>query len=83
MVNPRAAAITAGLVSAGLCLFTSVAHLVRPGYGVALLELMHDLHPSYVVDGGASSVLVLTVLALVDGAALGFVAAWLYNRLAR
>lgn len=79
----RGAAITLGLLWSALTAAVALAHLVRPGYGVAFLAVLASLHPSYRIDGGLQSVVMLAVLSAVDAAALGFAGAWIYERATR
>ena len=82
MLDPRASAITLSVLFAASCLFVGLANLVWPGYGDAFLNVMDSIYFGLVARGSVASVLALTVLSAIDGAIMGFIAAWLYNRLA-
>ncbi len=80
-LSVKALAITAGVVWGASVLLVGIGNLIWPGYGQALLELASSLYPGYTI-GGFGSVIVATLYALLDGAIVGAVFAWLYNRLA-
>jgi hypothetical protein len=82
-VDVTALALTAGLVWGAAMLAVATANLIWPNYGRAFLELVASVYPGYRPGGGAGSVAVGTLYALVDGAVGGAVFAWLYNRFAR
>lgn len=75
----KALALSLGVLWGAVVFLVGVAHLIWPGYGVAMLELAASVYPGYVV-GGFGSVIVGTLYAFVDGAIGGAVFAWLYNR---
>ncbi len=81
-LQPRAMAITIGLLAGGMMLTVSLINRVSPGYGLALLELAGSLYPGYHAGTGLRDVLLGTLYALVDGAIAGWLLAWLYNRFA-
>jgi hypothetical protein len=82
-MRARGTALTLGLVWSTLATLVGLAHMVRPAYGAAFLSVLASLHPSYQVDGGLQSVLMLAVLCAVDAAALGYVGGLLYDRITR
>jgi hypothetical protein len=82
-LDVAAFALTAGLVWGAAMLAVAAANLVWPNYGRAFLELVASIYPGYRPGGGAGSVVIGTLYALVDGAVGGAVFAWLYNRFAR
>ena len=80
-LSVKSLAITGAIVWGAALFLTGIAHLIWPGYGTALLELADSLYPGYHV-GGFGSVIIGTLYAILDGAVVGAVFAWLYNRLA-
>ena len=82
-VNLKAAALTVGLVWAGLGMFvTGVGNLLIPGYGQALLDVMASVYPGYTATPTVAQVIIGTLYGLLDGAIVGAVFAWLYNTIA-
>lgn len=81
-LNVKALAIAFGLAWGGAMLCAGLAHLLWPSYGDAFLQTMASVYPGYEV-GGAGSVAVGTLYALVDGAVCGAVIAWIYNAFAK
>lgn len=77
----RALTITAAIVWGGALFLVGLVNLVAAGYGTALLETMGSIYPGYAGPDGFGSVVVLTVIGLVDGAIAGFFVAWIYNLL--
>ena len=71
------------LAAAVLCGFAvlscALANYVWPGYAENFLHLVTSIYPGYHANGTASSVVIGTAYAVVDGAAAGAVLAWLYN----
>ncbi|MBI3321554.1 MAG: hypothetical protein HYZ91_04710 [Candidatus Omnitrophica bacterium] len=64
-------------------LITGLINLSVPDYGLGLLELLASLYPGYTAERSVESVLIGTGYALVDGAVLGWLLGWLYNRLVK
>lgn len=83
MLDPRAASLAGAIALAGMCLIVGLANLVMPDYGVAFLAVMDSIYFGLVPGGTAASVVAMTVLSAIDGAVLGFLVVWLYDRLAR
>jgi hypothetical protein len=83
-LNVKAVAIALGLVWGVLAMFLTglVNNLIWPGYGQGFLEVMASVYPGYKASGGLGDVLVGTLYGFVDGAVIGAVYAWLYNRFA-
>lgn len=81
-LSVRSFALTLALVWAGIILATGLINLVVPGYGRTFLELCASLYPGYELTGTFGSVLVGTGYGLVDGAVVGALFAWIYNRVA-
>ncbi len=77
--NIIALAITTGLFWGAAILLVSLANLIWPEYGVALLDVAASVYPGYQAGTGIGSVIVGTLYALVDGAVAGAIFAWLYN----
>lgn len=77
--NITALAITTGLFWGAAILLISLANLIWPEYGVALLDVAASVYPGYEAGTGIGSVIVGTLYALVDGAVAGAIFAWLYN----
>ena len=77
--NITALAITTGLFWGAAILLLSLANLMWPEYGVALLDVAASVYPGYQAGTGIGSVIVGTLYALVDGAVAGAIFAWLYN----
>ena len=77
--NITALAITTGLFWGAAILLVSLANLIWPEYGVALLDVAASVYPGYQAGTGIGSVIVGTLYALVDGAVAGAIFAWLYN----
>lgn len=78
-LNIRALALTSGILFGVCILLTGIANLLFSSYGVAALEVMASLYPGYHGPNGFGSVIVATLYALVDGAIVGALIAWLYN----
>jgi len=82
-MDKRAAAITGAALWGALCLLVGIAHFVWPPYGEAFLQVLDSLYFGLVGDATVSSLVALGVLTTIDGAVLGYLIAWLYERLAR
>lgn len=78
-LNIKAMALTIGALWGGSFLFTGLANLLVETYGVAYLELGASIYPGYNGPGGFGSVIVVTLYAVLDGAVVGAILAWLYN----
>lgn len=76
----RSLALTSAIVWGGSILLTGLINLAVPGYGRVFLELCASLYPGYELSGTLGSVLVGTGYGLVDGAVIGAIFAWIYNR---
>ncbi len=77
--NITALAITTGVFWGAAILLVSLANLIWPSYGVALLDIAASVYPGYEAGTGIGSVIVGSLYALVDGAVAGGIFAWLYN----
>ena len=80
-LNTKALAYAAAALCGGCALLVGLINLSNPEYGLELLELLASVYPGYRVERTVEGVLVLTGYALVKGAALGWLLAWLYNRI--
>ncbi len=79
MVSVKGLALTGGILW-GACVFlVGLGNLVWPSYGVAFLEIARSIYPGYAHTAGFFGVIVGTLYALLDGAILGALIAWLYN----
>ena len=78
-VSIIALGIAAGVFWGGAMLLVSLANLIWPGYGGALLDVAGSVYPGYHPGTGLGSVIAGTLYALVDGVIAGVVFAWLYN----
>ena len=82
-LDPKALAYAAAALCGGSALIVGLLNLSAPDYGGKVLELLASIYPGYHAERSLASVLVLTGYALVKGAAAGWLAGWLYNRLVR
>ena len=82
-INIAAAALTAGVVWGVLGAFvTGVGNLLVPGYGQGLLDVMASIYPGYTATPSVGQVIIAALYAMLDGAIVGAVFAWLYNTIA-
>ncbi len=81
--NIKALSMTAGLLGGFVVLFVSLGNLFVPGYGLPFLDLVASVYPGYRPGTGVSSVIVVTVYGLIDGAIAGALFGWLYNSFAK
>src|SRR6202521_4830021 len=82
-LNTKALALTAAAVWGGCLLLTGLANLALPPYGLGWLQLAASIYPGYHGPAGLSSVIVVTLSGVVDGAVAGAIFGWLYNQVAR
>lgn len=75
-------ALTLGIVWGGAIFLVGLGNLMWPDYGAALLDLARSLYPGYANTAGLWGVIVGSLYGLLDGAVLGVIIAWLYNRFA-
>ncbi len=78
----KALAVAAGLLWGGAVLCCGIANAIWPPYAMAFLHLVASIYPGYDPAGGAGSIVVGTLYAILDGAVGGLLFAWLYNCLA-
>jgi hypothetical protein len=81
-LDTKAIAAAAAITWGGCFFIVGLANLVWPPYGEAWLQLGQSLYPGYGGPAGIGSVIVVTLYALLDGAVVGAVFAWLHNRFA-
>ena len=79
-LNIKGVSAALAVVWGGSFLFTGLIHLVAPSYGVAYLDLGASIYPGYGGPGGFGSVIVVTLYALIDGAVVGAIFGWVYNK---
>ncbi len=81
-LSVKALAMASAIAWGGCLLFIAVANLILPVYGELWLQLAQSIYPGYNGPAGLGSVIIVTLYGAVDGAVLGTVIAWLYNRFA-
>lgn len=72
------AAAGAALLGGGMFL-VALGHLIFPGYGSAMLEVMASVYPGYGGPDGVVSAVVVGLYAALDGAVGGAVLGLVYN----
>jgi hypothetical protein len=60
-------------------LLMGLANLIRPTYGVLMLQAMDSVYPGYHAGQGISSVVIGAVCGLADGFVCGWLFGLLYN----
>ena len=78
-VSRKALTIVFALLWGGCMLLVGVVNLIAPAYGSTFLQVMSSVYPGFHASHAVGDVLLGTVYGLADGAAGGFVCAWLYN----
>jgi len=78
-LNPKALALTFGILWGGAVLVVALLNQLWPSYGGAFLGLVSSIYPGF-TPGGIGAAIVGALYALLDGAVCGLVVAWLYNR---
>lgn len=81
-LSVKALTIVSALLWGGGILFVGLIHLASPGYGASFLDGISSVYPGFHGARSFADALVGTGYALLDGAAGGFIFAWLYNLLA-
>ncbi len=77
----KAMALSGALFWGVLAMFlTGLANLIFSGYGQGFLDLMATIYPGYNATPSFGQVIVGTLYGALDGAIVGAVLAWLYNR---
>ena len=74
-------ALSFGILWGGCVFLVGLGNLVWPEYGTALLDIARSIYPGYGKTSGLWGVIVGTLYAFLDGAILGLIFGWLYNRL--
>jgi hypothetical protein len=82
-LDPKALAYASAALCGGSAALVGLVNLSSPDYGRDVLELLASIYPGYHMDRTIEGVMVLTGYAAVKGAALGWLFAWLYNRLVK
>jgi hypothetical protein len=82
-LSVKGMALASGLLWGASLFITGILNLMFPRYGVAMLDMMRSMYPGYAAMSGFGAVIVGTLYALVDGAIVGALVAWLYNMFAR
>ncbi|MDP3723389.1 MAG: hypothetical protein Q8R91_07840 [Candidatus Omnitrophota bacterium] len=80
-VDPTSLAYVSAALCGGGVLVIGLVNLADPGYGREALRVLASVYPGYTANRTIESVFIGTGYALVKGAALGWLAGWLYNRL--
>ena len=82
-LDVKAAALTAGGIWGLLAMLaTGLLNLAWPDYGAAFLGAVASLYPGYEAARSLGQVVIGALYGFADGAILGALTAWLYNRLA-
>jgi len=81
-LNPKALALTGGILWALATLLVGVPNLIWPGYGTEYLKFLASVYPGYHATGSVGDLVVGILYALVDGAVCGWFFGWLYNTVA-
>ncbi len=81
ILSESAAALTGSVVCGALVLLVALAHVIFPPFAEAFLAVLASVYPGYDVGGGWGSAVLAATYAAVDGAIVGFLIAWTYNRL--
>ena len=79
-LNLRALTLAAAVIGGLAILFTGIANMLGSGYGAGFLGLLSTLYPGYEASGTLVDLLVGTLYALADGAVVGLLFGFLYNR---
>ena len=82
-LDVKALTVTVAILAGSALLLIGLGNLGIDGYGAAALDVAASIYPGYHGPGGIGSVVVVTLYATLDGAILGALLAWLYNRLSR
>jgi len=82
-LDPKAFAYVCAALCGASVLVIGLCNLASPGYGNAFLQVLSSVYPGYHAEPTIESVFVGTGYALVKGGAVGWLFAWLYNRVAK
>jgi len=81
-LSVKALTIVCALLWGGAILCVGLIHVAIPSYGASFLDAISSIYPGFHGARSFADALVGTGYALLDGAAGGFIFAWLYNLLA-
>lgn len=81
-ISVKALSITFAIMWGGAMLLVGLAQLIWPPYGAGFLQTMASVYPGYTAAPALGQVIVGTVYGVIDAAIIGFLAGWIYNRLA-
>ncbi len=81
-LSVKAASMVGALLWGSGILFVGLVHLAVPSYGAGFLDAIGSVYPGFHGARSFADALVGTGYGLLDGAAGGFVLAWLYNLIA-
>ena len=79
-LSVKGLALALGILWGGCVLLIGLGNLLWPDYGAAFLDVARSIYPGYGKTSGLWGVIVGTLYALVDGAIVGLIFGWLYNR---
>lgn len=83
-LDVKATALTGAIVWGGLAIFlTGLGNLLWSGYGQGFLDAVASLYPGYHATPSVGQVVVGSLYGVLDGAVVGALVAWVYNRFAR
>lgn len=71
--------LAAGILWGAAMLLMGLANLIRPTYGVLMLQVMDSAYPGYQAGQGIGSVVIGAVYGLADGFVWGWLFGLLYN----
>ena len=78
-IDVKAFALTLSLLFGMSVLFTNLANLLFPTYGLEILKIIAAAYPGYHANGSLLDILVGTTYALADGMLGGVIGGLLYN----
>ena len=82
-LSPKALAYACAALCGGTVLWIGLINLSSVDYGWELLRLLASVYPGYHADRTLESVMIGTGYALVEGAVVGWLLGWLYNRIVK
>ena len=82
-LDPKALAFVSAALWGSSVLAIGFVNLSTPPYGREFLEVLSSVSPGYTAERSIEAVLIGTGYALVEGAGVGWLAAFLYNRLVK
>ncbi len=80
-LDARALAYVGAVLFGGCVLLVGLLNLATPTYGQDFLELLASVYPGYANERTLGGVVIGAGYAFVQGAALGWLVGWLYNRI--